>query len=577
MGTPSRSTGGGVFRDSPLPALSGQGQELVERPLNGPEDLESWVVDWSSWVSEVRTWWHGRQALPRMRLEAARQVNEALQPLHLRIARRLVEHPAARMLPREEFAQLLRRARTDVNLDAPGLALLRSQESALLLEADGLRASRDLVFRGQRLPVSVVEGTLERGNLGRREVAWWTLGHHQQRNRQGLDRRLDTLLQVRTDLARTAGFQNYPAFRWLELRNFSWGPDEARALIDGVARVVVPRLRRWQRLVRQSHGLRHLRPWDGRLEPGSPLSAMRDPNELARRCLGAFDRVHPAFGAWFQWLLDQGLADLSPGSDGDRRAWQAHSPNAMPQVRVPFTGGHGDVVRVLHESGHAFHALARQGQRLVHNRAAPTAFAEVSAHTMELIGSQHLAGTVYSREDAVTAQLRSLGRVVKMLCGLARVEAFQFWLHDHPDHGPRAREAAWSGLGQRFDGYVDWTGLERARGQGYLAHRSLWQDPFGQLPYAVALVGALQVWAAYCREPEDTLERFRQALALGWSRDLAGLFEVAEIRLDLSRGMLNSLMCFWDVQVEKLTCQLRSGPRIPLPSIARRSETEAPV
>jgi oligoendopeptidase F len=551
--------------------------ELVDRPLDGAEELESWVVDWSSWVGEVRAWWRGRRAVPETRLEAARQVNEALQPLHLRIARRLVEHPAARLLPGEEFAQLLARTRADVDLYAPELQLLRSQESGALLEVESLVVGTGLVFRGQRLPLPMVEGMLESLNPGRREEAWWTLGAHHQRSRHSRDKLLDELLGIRSKLAHAAGVQGYPAFRWLEQRNFAWGPHQARALINSVARVVTPRLRRWQELVRKSHGLERLRPWDSRLEPGGALAALHGPDDLARRSLSAFDRVHPAFGSWFQLLLDQGLADLRRGPQGSRKSWQAHGTTHIPTVRVPFTGRHDDVVRVFHEGGHAFHALARRGQRLVQNRGAPVAFAEVASHAMELIGSQHLEGTLYDRHDAILGQLRALGRVVRMLCGLARVEAFQFWLHDHPHHGPRAREAAWSKLRNRFDGDLDWSGLDRARGRGYLAHSALWRDPFGQLPYAVALVGALQVWDSYGRDPQATLKRYLGAMSLGWSQDLGGLFRAAGLQLDLTAGLLEQLMQHWDHQVEQLARQLDRVSRSPSHSRAPRFPSMVPA
>jgi oligoendopeptidase F len=213
----------------------------------------------------------------------------------------------------------------------------------------------------------------------------------------------------------------------------------------------------------------------------------------------------------------------------------------------------------------------------VQNRSAPAAFAEVASHAMELIGAEHLQGAVYGRRDAVSAQLRSLGRVVRLLCNLARVESFQFWLHDHPHHGPRAREAAWSELGQRFEGGLDWRGLERTRGRGYLAHPGLLRDPFGQLPYAVALVGALQVWASYEREPQATLERFMRAMSLGWSRDLPGLFQAAGLELDFSRAQLEQLMRQWDRRVDRLMAQLDRVPRSPGISSGLPTRTEVPV
>jgi len=487
-----------------------------------------------------------------------------------------VEHPSARQLPSEEFGVLLRRVRTEVDLEAPELQLLRAQESAIVVELDLLRRDPHLVFRGQRLPLGVVDRMLEGGSPGRREEAWWALETRQRQDRRRLDSLLDEALGVRSELARTAGLATYPEFRWLEQSSHGWGPHEARGLMESIARSAIPRLRRWQDLVRRSTGVRSLRPWDDRLEPGGKLTPLRDPAALSRRCRDAFRRVHPGFGTWFEALLEHGQVDFGSGRSRSRRAWQGTGQGGLPVIRVPFTGRHRDVVKVLHEGGHAFHALSHRYQRLVWNRSAPVAFAEVVAHTLELIGSEHLEGAVYGQEDAIAARLRALGRVVRLLAGLARVELFQFWLHDHPHNGPRAREAAWTELGHRFDGDLDWSGLERPRGRGYLAHTSLLRDPFGQLPYTVALVGALQLWVRYRTDPTGVLARLRLAMSLGWTRDLRGLFEAAGLRFDFGNGHLAELMRHWDREVDDLESQLiRSVARRTGPGIADRSPTAA--
>ena len=58
-----------------------------------------------------------------------------------------------------------------------------------------------------------------------------------------------------------------------------------------------------------------------------------------------------------------------------------------------------DVMTLLHEAGHAFHALRAAPQALYSYRHAPMEFCEVASMSMELIAGEHVS-FFYTAEDA---------------------------------------------------------------------------------------------------------------------------------------------------------------------------------
>jgi oligoendopeptidase F len=209
------------------------------------------------------------------------------------------------------------------------------------------------------------------------------------------------------------------------------------------------------------------------------------------------------------------------------------------------------VETLLHEAGHAFHALATQEEELYAYRGAPIEFCEVASMSMELLGNEHLE-EFYSTGEANRARQKHLEGVVDVFAWVATVDAFQHWLYTHPGHSRDQRRAAWLALMDRFGGDVDWSGHDDAR--GYLWHRQLhiYLHPFYYVEYAIAQLGALQVWANSRRNKNDALRAYQRGLALGGSRPLPELFKAAGCHFDFSAKTVRPLIQMVREELDKL-------------------------
>jgi oligoendopeptidase F len=228
----------------------------------------------------------------------------------------------------------------------------------------------------------------------------------------------------------------------------------------------------------------------------------------------------------------------------------------LDEARVPFifmnaVGLQRDVETILHEAGHAFHALATRDEDLYAYRGAPIEFCEVASMSMELLGNEFLE-EFYSGPDANRARRTHLEGIIGIFPWIATVDAFQHWIYTHPGHTRAQRAVAWLELMDRFGGDVDWIGYDKSR--AYLWHRQLhiFLHPFYYIEYGIAQLGALQVWANSKRDKAKALNDYKSSLALGGSKPLPDLFKAAGSAFDFSANTIKPLVDLTRSELAKL-------------------------
>lgn len=119
----------------------------------------------------------------------------------------------------------------------------------------------------------------------------------------------------------------------------------------------------------------------------------------------------------------------------------------------------------------------------------------------------------------------------------ARIDAFQHWVYDHPQQAmdPRACDHTWAELSRRFLPWVDWSGLDEALRTGWQQVQHIYCFPFYYIEYAIAALGALQIWNNYRQDPRTALQQYRSALALGATKTFQSSLRLLERPLLLIR------------------------------------------
>ena len=542
--------------------------QLEKRAAQCPStaDLERWLLDWSELSAAldeesarryIAMTCHTDSAdAEKAYLHFVENVEPQLKPRQFALEKIYVTHPLrAELLAigtpstvpaltnanRPSGGSAVRRyqvfdrdVKNHVELFRPENVALETEDAKLCQQYQKLTGSLTVNFRGEEKTLVQMGRYLEEPDRALRQEAWELVAKRRLQEAEKFEDIFDQLIELRQQVARNAGFKNYRDYAFRRLGRFDYTPQDCTHFHDAVAREVMPAVRELHAARRHQLGLDklhpgHLHPWDLAVDPQNrpPLKPFAEVGEMVSRTQKIFDRLDGELAGGFRRMQDLRLLDLDNRKGKAPGGYQQNlSESRVPFIFMNAIGQQRDVETILHEAGHAFHALAAKEEDLYAYRSAPIEFCEVASMSMELLGNEFIE-EFYSAADANRARRTHLEGIIGFFPWMATVDAFQHWIYTHPGHGRAERAAAWVELMDRFGGDVDWTGYEAAR--AHLWHRQLhiFLHPFYYVEYGIAQLGALQVWANSKRDKAKALADYKQALALGGSRPLPELFSAA--------------------------------------------------
>ncbi len=470
-------------------------------------------------------------------------VDPWLKPRQFALMRKLVASSRFSELP-PVYAVFRRSVEAQVEIYREENVARETEVAKLTQQYQKISGGMTVQFDGQEQTLARMGRIQEEQDRIRREAAWKTVTERRLQDADRLEELFDQLLVLRNEIAHAAGFTDFRAYTFAYYERFDYTPEDCLRFHEAVEKHVVPLARELQKERQARLGVEPLRPWDLAVDPdhNPPLRPFTESSELLEKCQRIFSKLDPRLGDYYAVLRKQELVDL------DNRKGKAPGgyQSTLAEARVPFifmnsVGVHRDVETMLHEAGHAFHALASREQPLHAYRSAPIEFCEVASMGMELLAAPYL-DLFYSEKDAKRAQRDHLEGIIKFFPWMATVDAFQHWIYTHPGHTREERAQYWLSLMDRFGGIEDWSGFEKARAHGWHRQLHIFEIPFYYVEYGIAQLGALQLWQASRRDLPGALDHYLQGLSLGGSRPLPELFQAGGLAFDFTEKTIAPLM-----------------------------------
>ena len=529
-------------------------EKLLAREVGKAEDLEQWLFDSSELQAAV-----SEERSRRYIAMTCNTEDEEAEQAYLHLVEKFM--PAAKpwfhrlnlfylgcepreQLDAERYGVLDRDVAVEMELYREANIELQTQASVLSQKYQKINGAMTVQFRGKELTMPQLGKHLEVTDRAERQEAWEASSARRLQERTEFDEIFDELSELRGKIARNADCADYREYIFKSYRRFDYTPADCVAFHAAVEQHVMPLANDLAERRREALGLCSLRPWDYGVDPlgREPLRPFEGAEELGAGCRRIFARIDPELEAQFVGMLEGSELDLESRKGKAPGGYQS----TLDEQRRPFifmnaAGLHRDVETLLHEAGHAFHAIAARQDPLVEYRHAPIEFAEVASMTMELFGDDHL-DEFYSYDDAARAKRKHLEGIIGLLPWIARVDAFQHWIYTHPGHSGDERTAAWLALAERFETPTDWDGYPEQQESSWQRQLHIFCYPFYYIEYGIAQLGALQIWNTYKQDPERALRNYRAALALGGSKPLPQLFEAAGAKLAFDADTITPLM-----------------------------------
>jgi oligoendopeptidase F len=530
---------------------------LLERPLNSRAEVQQWLIDaseLSSVVDEYGTRRYIEKSChtddPKMQaafLQYIEQIEPKFKPVLFQLQKKYLASPHRPDGEMPKFKILNKKWTADVELFRDENVPLETEVTRQVNEYDKICGAMMVDFQGKQFTLQQMAKFLEEPKRELRQAAWEASSGRRIKDRDAIDVVFDKLMALRAKIAANAGLSDYRAFTFKSLKRFDYVPEDCIRFNDAIAKVCVPAVDELDKQRAADLGLARLRPWDMAVDPKNrpPLKPFREDriDDFVAKTRQVFAKLSPELASEFDTLSANKNLDLDSRKGKQPGGYQS----TLEEVRQPFifmnaAGLQRDVETLLHEGGHAFHALAAANEDLIFLRSAPMEFCEVASMSMELLGAEHF-GVFYSdAADANRARRNMLEGIIRFFPWMATIDSFQHWLYTHPGHTRQQRTAQWLALMERFGTKSDWSGWEESRAS--LWHRQLhvFGLPFYYVEYGIAQLGALQLWLKSKKDVKGALAGYRSALALGGTRPLPELFSTAGIKFDFSEQTLRPLI-----------------------------------
>ena len=554
-----------AFKDATWEDILPYYEALASRPLDR-SNVEAWLADWSAFESLLSeagalasfayTCDTSDPAREEAQLRFGTQISPQARAERVRLQERLVELG----YERPGIETTVQRFRNQMELFNAANVPLFAELSKLETEWSKLNGAMTVQWEGEEKTPSQLLPFLQSNDRKVREQAFRLRAKPYIEQRDALAGIFDRMYDLRQQVGRNAGFENYRDFVHRDKNRFDYTPDDCFRFHEAVETAVLPAVKRIMERRRRLMGLGELRPWDVTADTtGRPaLKPFDDIPTFIDRAGAVFGQVDPVFQDYYRSMADAQLLDLDNRKGKAPGAYcQTLAFRKMPLIFMNAVGVDRDVSTLLHESGHAFHSFEASRLPLLFQRHPGSEMAEVASMSMELLAAPFIdrdSGGYYSEEEARRSRAELLEGIVLFFPHCASVDAFQHWIYlDQDGRDAGARDRKWLELRRRFEGpSVAWSGLNAERIARWYQQPHLFGSPFYYIEYGIAQLGALQVWRNSLKDRGEAVRKYREALALGATQPLPELFKAAGARLIFDSAGMEELISLVEEELGKL-------------------------
>jgi M3 family oligoendopeptidase len=476
-----------------------------------------------------------------------RRLREEVEPVYTlgngKIRTQVLNSPFRRELEANLGAQYFLQLQLQEEAFEPKNVELETELNQVLADYTKLTGGAFFEVDGRKYPLSHIKkfGVSRDGRLREasyRSYSGWFLSHLGELN--GI---FDKAAGLRTRMARNLGHSSFVPLAYKKMRRVDYGPEEVAALRDQIREVLVPlsrKIRAWQA---ETTKVPALKAWDVEYFPEWQLGELKVPVEKqTEAALKLYGRISPRLAEHFKRMVDFELIDV-PAREGK-------APGAFCtgffDYRVPYiflnsVGEASDVTTLLHESGHAFQAWESRNIDWLELSHPTLEACEVHSMGMEFLAYPYYE-IFFAARDADLYRKRHLAESILLLPYIAMVDEFQHELYSGRAEGAEGRSRAWAALEEKYAPGVDFADLSEWRRNRWIRQLHIFQVPFYYIDYAIAQVGAWQLWVQSVEDKAAAVENYLNLCRLGGTLNLKDFFQAGNLRLPFEKGMLKDLM-----------------------------------
>ncbi|MCL1990622.1 MAG: M3 family oligoendopeptidase [Defluviitaleaceae bacterium] len=358
-----------------------------------------------------------------------------------------------------------------------------------------------------------------------------------------LDDIYDQLIQVRSDIAKKLGFNNFTELGYVRMKRTDYNAIDVANFRKQVRDVIVPVASDIYEKQRARLGLDKLRYFDLLFEFESGNAMPKgDPDWILAQGTKMYSELSPETKAFFDVMVDQKLLDLV-NKDGKQGGGYCTYINdyKVPFIFSNFNGTSGDIDVLTHEAGHAFQVY-RSRHIEIPELAFPT-FESCEIHSMSMEFFTWPWMELFFETDVEKYKYSHLASALTFIPYGVLVDEYQHFIYDNPTATKEARKAEWRRLEKQYLPHKDYEGCDYlARGGWWHGQSHIFLSPFYYIDYTLAQICALQFWKRMMNEDPTAWSDYLTLCDVGGSKSFLELIQLGNLKSPFEDGCVSSVI-----------------------------------
>ncbi|PEW14900.1 oligoendopeptidase F [Bacillus cereus] len=433
---------------------------------------------------------------------------------------------------------------------------LEIQEDKLVTEYFEITGGLSGIWDGEEKTITELQSYLQDSNRDIRKKAKTIISEQFLSVEKELQNILNQLIEIRHQKAKNIQLENYRDYMFKKYERFDYSAKDCYELAESIRKYVVPLKDKIMLEKKEKLQVDTLRPWDvSAVTPDQKvLKPITNENDLIEKSTHIFNKLDVEFSALLNRMYKHNCLDLTSRKGKAAGGFCEYLPaSQLSYIFMNLNYTQDDIVTFIHEMGHSIHNELIKPLKLRQYIEIPAETAELASMTMELFSLNYWDTFYTDKKDLKQAKINFFKDVISYLPIMLIVDQFQHWLYENPSHTSEERNEKYLQLQKHYqssvihiDGYENWIATS------WLPVLHIFEVPFYYIEYAIAQLGALQMYKQYKEDPKQALENYKKALSLGSSQSIKEVYDAAGIRFDFSGETIKELMLFVEKELELL-------------------------
>lgn len=542
-------------------------EDLTKREITNQIELKNWLKDKSELeaiLEEDMAWRYIKMTIDTTNEETAKnyaffvnEISPKAAPYDDILNKKLMSSPGREELENDDAYRIyFRSVNKSISLFREENIPLETQIQTKSSEYGTISGAQSLEWEGETITMQKAANFLKDPKPEIRKAAFEKMTARRSKDIESFETLFDELIQLRHKVAVNAGYANYRDYKFDALGRFDYTKEDCYDFHNSIKEHIVPLVREIQKEHVDKMGAKKVKPWDTEVDTEGlpPLKPFENGKELVEKTKIIFNKMDTYFGDCLQTMDEMNHLDLD--SKNGKSPGGYNYP--LYEIGVPFifmnaSGAQRDVVTMIHEGGHAVHSFLSRDLSLTAFKNLPSEVAELASMSMELLSMDHWDEFYKDEISLKRAKKEQLIGILKVLPWIATIDAFQHWIYTNPNHTRDERINHWTYLQEEYGNpFVDWSGNEESRNFAWHRQLHLFEVPFYYIEYGISQLGALGIWKNSLKNNKQTLEDYKKALALGYTKDIPSIYKSANLSFDFSSQNILELANFTKKQLDNL-------------------------